>query len=452
MHSSLANAGFDVDAGFWAEERRRTPVPVRVACLLGIMSFGAFYFLDPFVAGDVETLFAARTIIIAVHLALLAFSFTQLARRHFRVLALLPCFAIGLGVVTVTWLAGGGTSRYHEALLLLFLGYPLVVPTRPLSAGLSFASVTMVYGALMVAKGVTGPAAVWMTNNFVLWAAVVIATAGVSLAYRRRRREYEARVTIARTSEALASALEQTEHEKEQSEALHNRITTMRQERMRWLENLARFLRHELKNQAVAIGTSLRMTRETTLDRRAELYVDRASQSLGRMKRLVDSATEATSLEAALAIEEMEAVDLTSLVRERATVFRHAYPERRLMPVIEANVYVEGNEDRLVQLLDKLLENAVQHTYPGGEIRILLKREHGCALLSIENNGDALPSNREALFDAFVTMASPAEEGQNLGLGLFVAKAIAESHGGTVTARDRQRGRGACFEVRLHAR
>jgi signal transduction histidine kinase len=169
------------------------------------------------------------------------------------------------------------------------------------------------------------------------------------------------------------------------------------------------------------------------------------------MKRLVDSATEATSLEAALAVEETQAVDLTLLVRERAAVFREAYPERRLLPVIEANVLVEGNEDRLVQLLDKLLENAVQHTYPGGEIRMALKREHGCALLAVENNGDALPPNRDALFDAFVTVGA-GEEGQNLGLGLFVAKAIAESHGGTITARDRQEGRGARFEVRLHAR
>ena len=160
-------------------------------------------------------------------------------------LALLPCFAIGLGVVAVTQLAGGGESRYHEALLLTFLAYPLVVPTRPVSAGLSFASIAVVYGAVMVATGVTGPTATWMTNNFMLWGAVVIASAGVALSQRQRRRAFEARVTIARTSEQLADALEQAEREKAQSDALLERITTMRQERTTWLENLAHFLRHE---------------------------------------------------------------------------------------------------------------------------------------------------------------------------------------------------------------
>lgn len=83
-------------------------------------------------------------------------------------LALLPCFAIGLGVVVVTQLAGGGASRYHEALLVTFLAYPLLVPTRPVSAGLSFASITIVYGAVMVATGVTGPLSNWVTNNCML--------------------------------------------------------------------------------------------------------------------------------------------------------------------------------------------------------------------------------------------------------------------------------------------
>jgi signal transduction histidine kinase len=222
----------------------------------------------------------------------------------------------------------------------------------------------------------------------------------------------------------------------------------MRQERLDWLENLARFLRHELRNQAVAIGTSLNLTKKTPLDWQAEKYVERADRSLSRMKRLVDSATEATSLEAALTSEETSEVSLTSLVRERAMVVREAYPERRVQVDVEVGVSVDGNEDRLAQLFDKLLENAVEHTGPGGTIQVKLRRNGSTSSVVIENDGDPLPPGKEHLFDAFVSGGTGNGDGRNLGLGLFVARAVVEAHGGTIEARDRVGG-GACFEVQL---
>jgi signal transduction histidine kinase len=239
------------------------------------------------------------------------------------------------------------------------------------------------------------------------------------------------------------------EEEKQRSEALLNRVSDMRQERLTWLENLARFLRHELKNQVVAVSTSLELANQTSPDTAAERYVDRAQRSLGRMRRLVDSATEATSLEAALATEETVPVELSEVVAERVALFREANTGRRFHAAIESGVLFDGNEDRLAQLLDKLLENAVDHGRAEGEIRVSLTREQSQVSIVVENECDALPAQREGLFDAFVTAGKQGADDQNSGLGLFVAKAIAESHGGTIEARDREGASGACFEVRL---
>ncbi len=239
------------------------------------------------------------------------------------------------------------------------------------------------------------------------------------------------------------------EEEKQRSEALLHRVSDMRAERLTWLENLARFLRHELKNQVVAVSTSLELTNQTSLDTAAERYVDRAQRSLGRMRRLVDSATEATSLEAALVTEETVPVELSELVAERVTLSREANTGRRFHAAIESGVLVDGNEDRLAQLLDKLLENAVDHGSNEGEIRVSLTREQNQVSIVVENEGDALPVQREGLFDAFVTATKQGAGEQNTGLGLFVARAIADSHGGTIEARDREYASGACFEVRL---
>jgi signal transduction histidine kinase len=99
--------------------------------------------------------------------------------------------------------------------------------------------------------------------------------------------------------------------------------------------------------------------------------------------------------------------------------------------------------------LDKLLENAVDHGSNEGEIRVSLTREQNQVSIVVENEGDALPVQREGLFDAFVTATKQGAGEQNTGLGLFVARAIADSHGGTIEARDREYASGACFEVRL---
>ncbi len=435
------------EEAFWDEERRRTFVPVRVACALGISAFGSYYFLDPFVAPNVRSLFIARTVIILVHLGVLAFSFTALAARHFRVLALLPCFAIGLGVVVVTQLAGGGASRYHEALLLTFLAYPLVVPTRPISAGLSFASIAFVYGAVMTATGVTGPLSIWMTNNFMLWLAVLIATAGVALGFRERRRAFNARVTIAKTSEQLAGALAHAQLEKEQSDSLLQQVTTMRAERLTWLENLARFLRHELSNQIVAVSTSIELAASDGSAFGSQTYLERAQRSLGRMRGLVSSATEATSLEAALTVEELERVDLSGVVMDRVTAFQDLHPSRHFTLKLRPGLSIDGNEGRLAQLLDKLLSNAVEHSAEDAEIRVNLGlADRGWVELSVENEGDALPEDRARIFEAFVSSQKSAE---NLGLGLFVAQRIALNHGGQIRAEELPQGSGARFAVSL---
>lgn len=237
--------------------------------------------------------------------------------------------------------------------------------------------------------------------------------------------------------------------EKQRSESFLRQVASMRQERLIWLENLARFLRHELKNQVVAVSTSLELADPPNLDEKTNRYVSRAQRSLGRMRRLVESATEATSLETAMATEETGTVELSAVVEERIAVLRDVHRGRKFRADIESEVVIDGNEDRLGQLLDKLLENAVDHGGAGGEIQVSLKRANGGISLRVENEGATLPANREGLFDAFVTIGERGPDAPNVGLGLFVAKTIAESHGGSIEARDLQDGSGACFEVRL---
>ncbi len=245
-------------------------------------------------------------------------------------------------------------------------------------------------------------------------------------------------------------AQERLKNEKLLSQALLRDLTNMRQERLSWLENLARFLRHELKNQIVAVDTSIDLAQSGDSLEANRIYLERARRSLNRMRGLVSSATEATSLEAALAVDSVSRVDLSALVADRVLTFQQLHPSKQLVLRPKPGLFIKGNEERLTQLLDKLLNNAAEHSAPDAEIRVTLSRSDGTHFkLSVENEGDSLPQDKERIFEAFVSSRSRPE---NLGLGLFVAQSIARNHGGSITAESLTGSEGARFVVRLPER
>ena len=341
-------------------------------------------------------------------------------------------------VVVVSFLHEGYQSPYIHGLILMFVGVGAVTLWH---LGFALFFTAAVYGAYWLPL-LLGDGSIENVTNWIGYQCFLIGTMGIVLISQQLRLQL---------AEADFARRRQLEEEKAQTRALLERVAFMHQERLTWLESLARFLRHELKNQMVAMGTSLDLVEQTPPVAPPERYLNRARRSLAQMNRLVQSATEATSLEAALATEETVPVELSEVVAERVALFREANTGRRFHAAIEAGVLVDGNEDRLAQLLDKLLENAVDHGCAEGEIRASLTRTRGYVSIVVENDGDALPAKREGLFDAFVTAGKQGADEQNTGLGLFVAKAITESHGGTIEARDRENASGACFEARLPA-
>jgi signal transduction histidine kinase len=112
---------------------------------------------------------------------------------------------------------------------------------------------------------------------------------------------------------------------------------------------------------------------------------------------------------------------------------------------------VSGSADLGAQLLDKLVENAVEFSPPGEPVRVTLQARDAHALLSVENKGPLLPAAmRGRLFESMVSVReSPAGGVPHLGLGLYVARLIAEFHGGSVEAANAVAQDGVALRVRL---
>ena len=107
-----------------------------------------------------------------------------------------------------------------------------------------------------------------------------------------------------------------------------------------------------------------------------------------------------------------------------------------------------GDEDLLRQLLLNVLQNAVQHTPPGGSVSVGLREEPGAIKISVTDTGPGIaPADQARIFDRFVRL-DPSRRGSGTGLGLPIAKWIAEAHGGTLVLETSAPG-GSTFCVSL---
>ena len=136
------------------------------------------------------------------------------------------------------------------------------------------------------------------------------------------------------------------------------------------------------------------------------------------------------------ATPQMEHIDFSRLVAGETLPFESVAFEKGfvLNSNITNGITVEGNSTQLKQLTSILLDNAIRHSKPDGEVRLTLTKDHGMAEISVINKGDEIPPEyRERIFERFYRM-DPARNGEDkhYGLGLAIAKAIVDAHHGHI--------------------
>ena len=209
----------------------------------------------------------------------------------------------------------------------------------------------------------------------------------------------------------------------------------------RYLEGLPDTLAHELNNPLNVVGSSLDILSQKLPSARDNKYMDRARNGLDRLRGILHRLTEAASLEEAMHSEVLEPLDFGELLAEVIGGYRSAYPENAItLTRPERPLIIRGSADHLAQLLDKLIDNAVQFSTPGEPIEVCLRgrEEEGCLLLEIGNTGPPLDDQlRERLFDPMVSARRGDARNVHLGLGLFVARLIVDYHRGSAWLENR---------------
>ena len=109
-----------------------------------------------------------------------------------------------------------------------------------------------------------------------------------------------------------------------------------------------------------------------------------------------------------------------------------------------------GRPELIAQLLEKLLDNALDFTPDDGEIRLSLARTATHLCLAVTNQGSRLPATLpRQLFDSLVSVRPKSSSSPHLGLGLYIVRLIAEFHQGQIDARNLEDGSGVTFELQL---
>jgi dedicated sortase system histidine kinase len=219
-----------------------------------------------------------------------------------------------------------------------------------------------------------------------------------------------------------------------------------------YLESMAGRLSHELRTPIAVVRSSLENLKLAANPGEARTYLERAEHGLARLNTILQRMSEASRLEQSLRAEERERFDLAALVRGCVEGYRLAYAQVPFVLELPARATpAAGAADLAAQLLDKLVENAVEFSSPGEPVRIALEERDDLALLSVENKGPCLPADmRGRLFESMVSVRGERAAGEpHLGLGLYVARLIAEFHGGSIEAADLAGGEGVAVRVWL---
>ncbi|MGH7857864.1 MAG: ATP-binding protein, partial [Candidatus Binatia bacterium] len=216
---------------------------------------------------------------------------------------------------------------------------------------------------------------------------------------------------------------------------------------------------HELRNPLAPLRTALEIAREPSSppETVAQSH-DVMARQLSRVTSIVDQLLDASRVATGRLVLRGGLVDLDELVRVTIADYRQTLEAAGLTVGVDSPgrpIWIEGDGNRLGQVLANALDNAVKFTERGGSVTITLglakEGSRDAAVLSVLDDGDGMePDAVERLFarDTPATFDSVHRRG-GLGLGLWLAKSLVKAHEGSVAAKSAGKGQGFELVVRL---
>ena len=218
-------------------------------------------------------------------------------------------------------------------------------------------------------------------------------------------------------------------------------------------QNFMMAVTHELKTPIAVTRLNL----ETLQKHRPELdeskqqkLIATSLQETDRLNDLTNNILIAAQLESGRYQLNKLDIDLSQLITDAMEDLKHRFHHRTIDAQIQENIFVTGEKNLLLMMVNNLLDNAVK--YSAGPIKIKLKKEHRKAILKIADEGEGIPEDeKRKIFEKFYRIGNETtRSAKGTGLGLYLCKRIVHDHKGSISIQDNS-PKGSIFIVTLHA-
>jgi PAS domain S-box-containing protein len=261
------------------------------------------------------------------------------------------------------------------------------------------------------------------------------------------------RYLVATVDGSVAASFIDITANKRLEDELRRRAEALKEADRRKNEFLA-VLAHELRNPLAPVATSLQILKRIGGDERTERTLDVMERQLAQIVHLIDDLLDISRIEQGKTTLHRAVVQLQDAVAQgvdTAEPHIRAKAHELTIDMTPVPLHVHADPIRIAQVVANLLNNAAKYTHSHGRIRLALRSEAGCAVITVEDNGIGIPPDKlKSIFDLFVQVDRASDNaGGGLGLGLTLAKNLVEIHGGAIEAKSAGLGKGSAFVVRL---
>ena len=230
-----------------------------------------------------------------------------------------------------------------------------------------------------------------------------------------------------------------------------------------YLQSLSGKLSHEIRTPVAIVRSSLDNLEHAEDAEQQQIYLSRAREGTDRLASILSAMSQSTAIESAIENAERSDFYPAAVLQDLSNAYQQLYLNTPIQLTLEEGIkqiQIKGSADLFAQMLDKLVDNAVD--FCTGEIRIELSQADNMLCLVVENDGAGLPEHMSNnLFDSLVSLRSDKDKSKDketdaeghhkphLGLGLFVVKRIVEFHQGQITAENLAEDSGVRFSILL---
>ncbi len=215
--------------------------------------------------------------------------------------------------------------------------------------------------------------------------------------------------------------------------------------------DLISMVSHELRTPLASVlgFTSLLLQRDFPPDEQRR-YLEIVDAQARRLATLAGDFLDVQLLDGGALMLVRMPFDLAELVREQVQLFFLQLTTHRLVVDLpDLPLVIDGDRDRMSQVVGNLLSNAIKYSPEGGEVQVAARRSGSQALVTVSDEGVGIgPEDAERIFEKFFRSAEATKTVGGTGLGLAVAREIVSSHGGTLEV-DSTRGQGSTFAVTM---